>query len=79
MLFVLVDAVLAWRMLRPGGVAIFDDYEWQATNPNPFERVAPALDFFQEQYAHEIDGGRCVAIQRGPLLCRRAAPFSLAE
>ena len=25
---VMTDAVLCWRLLKPGGVIIFDDYEW---------------------------------------------------
>lgn len=68
---VLVDAVLAWRLLRPGGaaLAIFDDYEWLADDPDPLRRAGPALDFFRREYAAEID--RCVAIPRGQLLCRR--------
>jgi predicted O-methyltransferase YrrM len=34
---VLTDSVLAWQILKPGGICIFDDYEWkykgQTTEP----------------------------------------------
>lgn len=27
---VMADAVLGWRLLKPGGIMVFDDYEWGA-------------------------------------------------
>jgi len=58
---VLEDAVLAFRLLKPGGLMIFDDYEWipiSAGNDNsslanaPDPRLTPraAIDAFLEVY-----------------------------
>jgi predicted O-methyltransferase YrrM len=41
---VLVDAALTWKLLAPGGIAIFDDYDEDAALPNPQEHPAPAID-----------------------------------
>lgn len=40
---VLTDAVLAWPLLRPGGVLLFDDYHWQYQVPGTGEVIAPRL------------------------------------
>jgi predicted O-methyltransferase YrrM len=42
---VLADAVLAWPLLRPGGLMGFDDYEWRAF-PQPERCPALAIDAF---------------------------------
>lgn len=44
---VLVDACLAWNMLKPGGVMIFDDYRW---NKFPERERCPklAIDSFMQ-------------------------------
>jgi hypothetical protein len=39
------DGVLAWSMLHRGGVAIFDDYEWQYM-PNPRSNPKLGIDSF---------------------------------
>ena len=39
---VLFDAVLAFRLLKVGGVMIFDDYLWTARNPSEGESLQPA-------------------------------------
>lgn len=44
---VLLDAVLAWRLLKPGGVLIFDDYLWEPERPLS-ERPQLAIDLFRE-------------------------------
>lgn len=42
---VMTDAVLAWLLLRPGGILIFDDYGW-GVNPDPKMQPRPAVDAF---------------------------------
>jgi Methyltransferase domain len=39
------DAVLTWSMMEPGGVVIFDDYEWEFMN-HDFERPRLGIDAF---------------------------------
>lgn len=51
---VIADAVLAWPLLKPGGVMVFDDYEWcyydeACRNPKP------AIDFFLCAFADEME------------------------
>ncbi len=55
---VMIDSLLAWRLLRPGGVLIWDDYEIHTTVPEgmPIEQWAkPAIDVFREWYRDEIE------------------------
>jgi predicted O-methyltransferase YrrM len=49
---VLVDAVLAWELLKPGGVIIFDDYEWNGRDARLGRHRRPmlAIDAFLEVY-----------------------------
>jgi SAM-dependent methyltransferase len=50
---VLEDAVLAFRLLKPGGVLIFDDYEWNAhQDPLLLPKIAinAFLGIYQRQY-----------------------------
>ncbi|HKX33659.1 MAG TPA: class I SAM-dependent methyltransferase [Blastocatellia bacterium] len=42
---VLEDAVLAWPLLKKGGLLTFDDYEWDH-DPNPINRPKIAIDSF---------------------------------
>jgi len=42
---VLADAVLAWPLLKPGGLLGFDGYTWQ-TLPESERRPVPAIDAF---------------------------------
>jgi predicted O-methyltransferase YrrM len=42
---VLADAILSWKMLKPKGVMIFDDYKWTKLSPEYF-RPKPAIDAF---------------------------------
>ena len=46
MLDVMLDAVMAWRLVKPGGIVVFDDYEhgWLPDLTRP--PVAPAVDAF---------------------------------
>lgn len=56
---VLADAVLAWPLLREGGLMIFDDYDWTGrTNASPLPlELLPlmAIDAFITAYRNEID------------------------
>lgn len=48
-------SVLAWELLKVGGILIWDDYLWK--NPNKHECVGlpkPAIDAFLALYEHEI-------------------------
>lgn len=56
---VLADAVLAWPLLRDGGLMIFDDYGWEGRptgGPLPIELLPRlAIDAFITAYRNEID------------------------
>jgi predicted O-methyltransferase YrrM len=55
---VLVDAVLVWDILKPGGVIIFDDYGLRrspADNQSPALVPRPAIDAFLNVFRHYID------------------------
>jgi hypothetical protein len=56
---VLMDALSAWRILKPGGTMIFEDYEW-GRNCAPAERPGPAIDLFLETV-----GARAASLHRG--------------
>jgi len=45
---VLADAVLAWSLLKAGGIMIFDDYEWNAYPDQPELNPKLAVDNFLE-------------------------------
>jgi predicted O-methyltransferase YrrM len=56
---VLEDAVLCWRLLKSGGVLIFDDYHWK---DNPGDMIAPelsrpelAVNTFNKFYGNHFD------------------------
>ncbi len=42
---VIEDAILCWRLLKQGGVLIFDDYAWESREWK-YDRPKPAIDFF---------------------------------
>lgn len=65
---VLTDAVLAWRLLRPGGLLIFDDYTWQYTTSDG-EVLAPkaGIDAFLAAFAGQyrvVASGYQVMVQK---------------
>jgi predicted O-methyltransferase YrrM len=51
---VLFDAVFAWPLLAPGGMMIFDDYEWKP-ELHSAERPKPAIDRFMEMFQDELE------------------------
>jgi predicted O-methyltransferase YrrM len=69
---VLEDAVLAWRLVKPGGLLIFDDYEWAGwRTPEPPARTPrPALTAFYTLYGRHFDavhvGYRLILRRREP-------------
>lgn len=53
---VLEDSVLVWRLLKPGGVLIWDDYLWKAEdNTDPLRNPRPAIDAFLAIYKGDYD------------------------
>jgi len=50
---VLTDAVLAWDLLRPGGMIIFDDYLWELEKPKT-QRPKLAIDTFVAIFHDEL-------------------------
>ena len=52
---VLVDAALAWKLLRPGGIAIFDDYGLVPPGEEPLEHPQPAINAFLELVKSRAD------------------------
>lgn len=54
---VMADAVLAWRVLKPGGVLVFDDYPWQRYDDRPdWDGIPPkpAIDAFLEFWGKDL-------------------------
>lgn len=51
---VLMDAVLSWLLLKPGGIIIFDDYAWKPEKPYQ-ERPKMAIDIFLQILEAQID------------------------
>lgn len=54
---VLSDAVLAFKLLRPGGVMAFDDYLWtdgSASGENPIQSPKLAIDAFTNIYGNQL-------------------------
>lgn len=43
---VLEDAILSWRLLKPQGIMIFDDYAWDAYKAEPEKNPRLAIDSF---------------------------------
>ena len=51
---VLTDACMAWPLLKPTGIMVFDDYMWG--NPRDIlHRPKPAIDAFTNIFAEEVD------------------------
>jgi hypothetical protein len=58
---VLEDAVLCWRLLKPRGLMIFDDYRWVGalgaghSGDSPSDFPKPAIDAFTRCFAGKFD------------------------
>ncbi len=50
----LTDAVLAWRLLKPGGVMIFDDYPW-TFDGKPQNEPKLAIDAFLAAFQDKLE------------------------
>jgi predicted O-methyltransferase YrrM len=57
--YVIQDALLCWRVLRPGGYLLFDDLDFRFPN-NPEQDTAKAIDAFLAWFADELS-----VIERG--------------
>jgi predicted O-methyltransferase YrrM len=51
---VLTDAVMAWPLLKPKGLMVFDDYMWGDPR-DILHRPKPAIDAFTNMFAEEVD------------------------
>jgi predicted O-methyltransferase YrrM len=54
---VMVDAVLAWELLKPGGIVIFDDYQWSGYGrlEGRFKTPKLAIDGFLDVYLPQAE------------------------
>jgi predicted O-methyltransferase YrrM len=59
------DGALAWPMIMPGGLLVFDDYEWDpmSNNPRPKLGIDAFLAAFAGQY-HEVLRGYQIIISK---------------
>lgn len=60
---VLEDTILSWRLLKPGGILIWDDYGLRRY-PNPLDNPAPAIEAFLKVYE-----GQYKLISKGFQVC----------
>lgn len=51
---VLLDGMLSWKLLKPGGILIFDDYLWETERPLS-RRPQLAIDIFRETMAGALE------------------------
>ena len=56
---VLTDSVLAWPLIKPGGMVCWDDYGWHLY-PEPYRCPGPAIDAMMACFA-----GRCEVLHHG--------------
>lgn len=68
---VMEQSVLAWMLLKPGGIAIWDDYRWKWTEgclaPKPIHPPGIGIDAFvaaYEDFAEEIHRGWQLAMKK---------------
>ncbi len=55
---VMFDAVVSWRLLKPRGIIIFDDYGW-GEDRLIHEKPRPAIDGFMASHCGEFDILEC--------------------
>lgn len=66
---VLTDACMAWTMLKPGGIMVFDDYLW-GDKRDVLHRPKLAIDAFVNIFAEDLTVlhvGNQLAIMRNPV------------
>lgn len=66
---VLEDAVLSWRLLRPGGTIVFDDYLWRRESPledRPEKAVYEFWWFFRDEIEVVHSGYQVFLRKRAP-------------
>lgn len=51
---VLEDAVLSFRLLKIGGLMVFDDYAWAGGGPTEFDNVKRGVDAFYHAYQNQL-------------------------
>jgi predicted O-methyltransferase YrrM len=74
---VMVDSLLAWPLLRPGGIVIWDDYAGGNDKPAA-ERVMPAVEVFLAWHFGEyveLHRGYQVMVQKKPAAAEWAPPL----
>jgi predicted O-methyltransferase YrrM len=52
---VLEDTILCWRLLKNGGMIIFDDYQWEGYRDQPLKHPAPAINTFLSIFQDKIN------------------------
>ena len=65
---VLIDGVLAWPLLKPGGVMVFDDYRWKHTREEQ-DWPGRAVDAFLQVFGHKceiLEKGKRVGLRKHP-------------
>ena len=53
---VYADAMLTWPLMAPGGLVMFDDYEWDEM-PEPLDNPKPGVDALPANHRGPIPGG----------------------
>lgn len=51
---VLEDAVLSFRLLKVGGLMVFDDYAWNGGGPTEFDNARRGVDAFYYGYGNQL-------------------------
>jgi predicted O-methyltransferase YrrM len=78
---VLSDAVLSWALLEPGGVMVFDDYEWAGMTTEQ-ERPRFAIDSFLACFLGQYDelhrGVQMIVRRHGPVMNDRCEEMPAA-
>jgi predicted O-methyltransferase YrrM len=66
---VLTDACMAWPLLKPKGLMVFDDYLWSPSARDILHRPKAAIDAFTNLFAEEVEivhvGYQLVVRKRG--------------
>ena len=52
---VLTDACMAWPLLKPKGMMVFDDYLWSPSARDILHRPKAAIDAFTNLFAEEVE------------------------